>query len=342
MKSAEPPTSRGSRLADVFLAILFLTCVAAIYYVARYRARHDELTAERMAESYSPPASRSRSAGGSASQRPLPVFKNPTAAKDRQLPLSTEVAKNPARGDTSPPSVVDASGTPPVRPNETAAVLVSGALAEVTGRVKLDGVPPPETAIPLDPACGNLHQQPLKTRFYRVDAENHLADVFIYIRSGLEQTRFAMPEAPGLLDQIGCEYQPYVMGLRAGQELLVRNSDPLLHNVHPTPEAGPQSQNKEFNLAHMPNSADLKFVFPTPEVFLRFKCDIHPWMFAYVGIVDHPYFAVTAHDGTFRIPNVPTGKYTLEAFHRKAGRVTREVVIETGEPVTIDWTITVP
>lgn len=201
--------------------------------------------------------------------------------------------------------------------------------ADIVGKVTLKGSPPAETDIPLDPSCGKLHAGgKLKTRFYVTDSSGGLGDVFVYIKDGLAGKTFPAATETGKLDQVGCEYTPYVTGLRANQKLLVYNSDPLLHNVHPTPQA---AGNKEQNLAQLPNAKPLEFVFPSQEIFVRFKCDVHPWMFAYVGVVNHPFYAVSGKDGTFKIPNVPPGKYVVEAIHRKthpSGKgVTQEITV---------------
>jgi len=127
------------------------------------------------------------------------------------------------------------------------------------------------------------------------------------------------------IDQKGCEYQPYILAVQTGQKILVKNSDPVLHNIHPTPAA---PGNKEENRAQMPNGPDLPFSFPSPETFLRIKCDVHPWMFAYVCVVDSPYIGVTDKDGKYTIKNVPDGKYTMEFYHRKAAPLSAPVTAE--------------
>lgn len=187
----------------------------------------------------------------------------------------------------------------------------SASAADIVGKITLTGTPPPERVLPLDPSCGKLWptEKP-KTRFYLVGEDNGLADVFVYLRS--DELKAEPPSKPVLLDQKGCEYLPYVLGLQAGQKLMVRNSDPVLHNVHATPRI-----NRGFNLAQMAGGKDIERVFPQPEIFVRFKCDVHPWMFAYVGVMAHPYHAVTDKDGNFKIEGVPPGTYTLAAFHRK-------------------------
>jgi hypothetical protein len=195
---------------------------------------------------------------------------------------------------------------------------------DIVGKITVKGTPPPERDIPMDPACGKIHPTK-KTRLYVVGSNGELADTFVYVKEGLSGKQFPVPAEPKLLDQIGCEYVPYVSGLQANQKLLVRNSDPLLHNVHPTPAV---AGNKESNLAQLPKSKDLEFTFAKEEQFLRFKCDVHPWMFAYVTVLNHPFYAVTGKDGTFKITGLPPGKYTIEAAHRKAGKQTMEITVE--------------
>lgn len=207
-----------------------------------------------------------------------------------------------------------------------AALLVSLQLVsagDITGKITLKGTPPPERDLPLDPACGKIHPSK-KTRFYVVGDQGGLADTFIYVKDGLTGKTFPVPEKPHLIDQVGCEYVPYVTGLMVNQKLLVRNSDPVLHNVHPIPAV---AGNKESNIAQLPKAKDLEFSFPKEEAFLRFKCDVHPWMFSYVSIMSHPFYSTSDKDGTFKIENLPAGKYTIEANHRKAGKQTLEVEV---------------
>jgi plastocyanin len=209
-----------------------------------------------------------------------------------------------------------------------AAALHSASAVDVTGTVTLKGTPPPEKDIPLDAACGALHKGPVKTRFYAVD-NGKLADVVVVIK-GVKAASPGASAKPLMVDQVGCEYAPYVAAAQTGQKILVKNSDPFMHNVHTLPAV---AGNKEVNKAQMAKSPDLEFTFEKPEQFLKFKCDVHPWMFSYVSIFDHPYFAVTGKDGSYKIANVPPGKYTIEAYHRKAAPagspVTQEIEVKT-------------
>lgn len=218
------------------------------------------------------------------------------------------------------------------------AALHSASAADITGSITLKGTPPPEKDLPLTPECGTLHKAPLKTRFYAVE-NGKLADVVVVVKGA--KAPAGAPAQPLMIDQVGCEYIPYVAAAQTGQKILVKNSDPFMHNVHTLPAA---AGNKEANKAQMAKSPDLEFAFEKPEQFLKFKCDVHPWMFSYVSVFDHPYFAVTGKDGSFKIANVPPGKYTLEVYHRKAAPtgspVTKEIEVK-DQAVTADMTLEV-
>jgi hypothetical protein len=213
--------------------------------------------------------------------------------------------------------------------------------ADISGTITLKGTPAPEkeiTQVKEDPNCGKLHTEPVKTRFYAVGANNGLADVFVTLK-GVSGKSEGAAAAPVVLDQKKCEYLPYIFALQTNQKLLVKNSDPVLHNVHPTPlTAG----NKEENKAQMPNGPDLTFTFAKPETFLRFKCDVHPWMFAYANVTDHPWSAVTDKDGKYTLKNVPDGPHTIEVYHRKAAPAkepaTKQVEVK-GANLTQDFTL---
>ena len=213
--------------------------------------------------------------------------------------------------------------------------LSTGSAAEISGKVKLTGTPKPEIPITMDATCGKMHSAPVTTRHFVVGADSGLANVFVYIKEGASKTP-PTGESP-LLDQAGCMYEPFVLGVVTDQKIKVRNSDPVLHNVHAMPK-----QNKEFNFAQPLKGQVSERSFDKPEVLVRVKCDVHPWMFTYVGVVDHPYFAVTDKDGSFKIPNLPAGKYTLEAFHLKAGVKTQEITVADGDKKTADFELQAP
>jgi plastocyanin len=206
----------------------------------------------------------------------------------------------------------------------TAAQVYAG---DVTGTVTFKGTAPAEKEIaPIkdDPNCAALYPAGLpKTKFFVVDANGNLADVVVVIKGVAGAVSTGASAAPVALDQKGCLYAPQILAVQTGQKLVVKNSDPCVHNVHTKPTANPES-----NQVQMPGGADLTYTFDKPEPFLKFQCDVHPWMFAWVTVMDHPYFDVSGADGKFTIKNVPAGKYTIEATHRKLGTQTAEIEVK--------------
>jgi plastocyanin len=200
---------------------------------------------------------------------------------------------------------------------------------DVTGTITFKGAAPAEkelTPIKDDPNCAALYPSGLpKTKFYVVGANGELADVVVSLK-GISGQSTGASAAPATLDQKGALYVPQILAIQTGQKLIVKNSDALVHNVHTQP--APNSGNPESNQVQMGNGPDLTYTFDKPEAFLKFKCDVHPWMFAWVSVFDHPYFAVSGADGKFTIKNVPAGKYTIEAAHRKLGVQTAEIEVK--------------
>ena len=222
-----------------------------------------------------------------------------------------------------------------------AAALQAASAADITGTVTLKGTPPKEkeiTPVMEDANCSKLHTAAPTTHFYVAGPKGELADVIVSLQ-GISGKSTGASAPPMVLDQKGCEYVPSIFAVQTDQKIIVKNSDPVLHNVHDIPGEG--SGNKEKNEAQLPNGPDLTFSFSKPENFLKFKCDVHQWMFAWASIFDHPYFAVSAKDGTFKIANVPPGKYKIQAAHRKAGVVTQDVEVKEGEPAKADFTLEV-
>jgi hypothetical protein len=208
--------------------------------------------------------------------------------------------------------------------------------ADVTGVITLKGTPPKEVDIaPLkeDPTCGKMHTDTPTTHFYVVGSKGEFADVVVSIQGAPAKSTGASAP-PVVLDQKGCLYVPQILAVQTDQKILVKNSDPVMHNVHDTPTV---TGNDEKNMAQLPNGPDLTLTFAKPEEFVKFKCDVHAWMFAWISVFDNPYFAVSAKDGTFKIANVPPGKYTLKAIHRKAGTMTKEIEVKEGQPLKADF-----
>jgi plastocyanin len=215
--------------------------------------------------------------------------------------------------------------------------------ADIIGTVTLTGTPPAEIPItPLmnDPTCGPLHTETPTTHFYVVDKNGEFADVVVSLKdsSGNAITgKSTGASAPAiLLDQKGCLYTPQILAIQTGQKLTVRNSDPCIHNVHTTSKAG----NTEHNDVQMSGGPDLTYTFDKPEMFMKFQCDVHPWMFAWVSIFDSPFYAVSGADGKFVIKNVPPGSYTVVASHRKLGEQTQTVQVA-DKDVTVNFSFSV-
>jgi plastocyanin len=225
-----------------------------------------------------------------------------------------------------------------------AAAMQFATAGNITGKITLSGTAPAEKEItPLieDATCGKLlgGAKP-KTKFFVTGANNELADVVVMLKGdALKGKSTGANAAPIVIDQKGCEYIPQILAAQTGQTLVVKNSDPVMHNVHTTPQV---AGNKEENRGQGPGAPDLKFTIPAAENFLRFKCDVHPWMFAWVTVVDHPYFAVSGKDGAYTIKDVPAGKYKLVALHRKGAPTGIEKDVEvTADGAVVDFTVEV-
>ena len=184
--------------------------------------------------------------------------------------------------------------------------------ADIVGKVTLKGTPPPEKELPVaDGFCGpGSKAKTFKGRVYRTGADGGLGDVVVYLKEA--PAGGGAEHKQQVLDQEGCQYEPYVMAVQANEPIVVKNSDPVLHNVHTRPMA---PGNKEQNQAQMPKGADLTFKFPTAEQFIRVECNVHPYMVSYISVFDHPYFAVTDKDGRFSIKNIPVGEHTFVVWH---------------------------
>lgn len=201
---------------------------------------------------------------------------------------------------------------------QTAPAAGSGAINGIVSYS--NGDPDTDIAMAADPFCLTAHPDGTETETV-VQAEGKLANVFVYVKDGLSGN-YPAPSEAKVLDQKGCIYTPHVSGVQVGQPLVIRNSDPTLHNVHALPE-----KNEEFNQGQPFENMELEKEFTVAEVMVRFKCDVHPWMGAYMGVVDHPFFTVSEADGSFEIDGLPAGEYVIEAWHETLGTKTESVTV---------------
>jgi len=203
----------------------------------------------------------------------------------------------------------------------------------ITGRVAFEGTPPARDVIRMgvDQECVKGSGPNPQSDAVLVGPTGGVQNVFVYVKDGLDPAySFDAPTASIPLDQKGCHYSPRVFGVRAGQPIELTNSDATLHNVHALPMS-----NQEFNTGAPVQGWRMTHVFTVPEVMVRFKCDVHGWMAAYVGVMTHPFFAVTNADGAFELKGLPPGTYTIAAWHEKFGTKTQQVTIGEHQTQTV-------
>jgi plastocyanin len=201
--------------------------------------------------------------------------------------------------------------------------------------IAFEGTPPEPQRVNMaaDRSCLELHDGAVYTRTVVVNDNGTLANVFVYVKEGLENKSFPVPEESVLLDQDGCWYYPHVFGLQVGQTLVIRNSDPTLHNVHAVARA-----NREFNIGQPVQGMETTRTFNQVEVMIPFKCDVHPWMSAYAGVLPHPYFGVSDESGAVTLASLPPGEYVIAAWHEEYGEQTQHVTLDEGETVDLSFT----
>jgi plastocyanin len=237
-----------------------------------------------------------------------------------------------ACGGGEPAGQPPAAGTAAAAPTDTADG--PGIIAGVT---TFEGTAPAPRPLPMDsdPRCaagaGATSDRLL------VGAGNTLQNVFVYVKDGLGQRTYPTPATPVLLDQKGCRYVPHVLGVQVGQTLSIANSDPTVHNVNASAK-----NNRSFNFGQVASVPPVARVFDKPEVMVPFRCDVHGWMIAYVGVVVHPFFAVSNADGTFEIKGLPAGTFTLEAWHELLGVQSQSVTVDGQTPAKASFAFKAP
>jgi plastocyanin len=170
---------------------------------------------------------------------------------------------------------------------------------------------------------------PLAEETAIVNPNGTLRNVFVYLEGAPQTDGTSLPAA--LLDQEHCRYTPHVLAVQVGQPLRIRSSDPTMHNVHFNPQ-----YNQACNFAMTSPGAEVRTTFDAPEM-IRMKCDVHPWMTAWVGVFDNPYYAVTQEDGSFVIDKVPAGTYRLVAWHELYGQQDRTVTVADDQPIDAEF-----
>ena len=204
----------------------------------------------------------------------------------------------------------------------------------VTGSIAFEGTAPSMDVIDMadEEVCADKHASTPMTEEMVMNENGTLANVFVYVKEGLESLQFPTPNESVLLDQDGCMYRPHVLGVMAGQDITIRNSDGLLHNINASP-----TEQRGFNTSQ-PTNMESTRSFGTVEVMVPLRCDVHGWMTAYIGVLDHPYHSVTGSDGSFDLSTLPPGDYVVEAWHERYGTQTQNVTVATGETTEVTFT----
>jgi plastocyanin len=205
----------------------------------------------------------------------------------------------------------------------------------ITGTITFEGTPPPMKPLDMseDAVCAGKHQQPPLDETLVLGDGQTMGNVFVRVISGLPDKEFPVPDEPVELTQEGCIFSPRVFGIRAGQPLDILNPDDTLHNVHTFAK-----ENEAFNIAMPKFRTKMTKVFDKAEDMFPIKCDVHPWMVAYCVVMDHPFFDVTAKDGTYTLEGLEPGTYEIEARHERMKPQTATVTIEGDETKTADFT----
>ncbi|HEY3129058.1 MAG TPA: carboxypeptidase regulatory-like domain-containing protein [Acidobacteriota bacterium] len=236
------------------------------------------------------------------------------------------------RKEEAPSSETAAPATGPAKP---AAAIDASTAATVSGKVNFTGAKPAPKKIRMeqDKYCAAQHPGgSIETEDVVVNDNGTLANVFVWVEEGLGDRSFEASTQPATLDQKGCRYEPHVLGVMTGQPLDIVSSDNTNHNIHPMPKNNP-----EWNEVQGPGAPKKTKTFAREELLIPVKCNIHPWMKAYIGVVKNPFFAVTGKDGTFEIKGLPPGSYTVAAWHEKYNKMEQKVTVAAKEAKTVDF-----
>jgi len=217
---------------------------------------------------------------------------------------------------------------------------VGAAASSVTGTVTFAGTPPALKPLSMDadPVCAKKHAGPVPAEMLVLGPGNSMANIMVWVSKGVPAGKtYPAPKTPVVIDQRGCMYVPHVMGIMVGQPYKILNSDGVLHNIHTLPKI-----NTPFNKGMPANLKEATTVFDKPEEVFHIKCDVHPWMSAYMAVFSHPFFSVTGTDGKITIAGLDPGTYEITAWHERLGDTTLQVRVDNGRPSTADFVLPVP
>ena len=212
---------------------------------------------------------------------------------------------------------------------------VAFAASSITGTITFDGKAPnlKPLSMDADPACAKKHKGPVPNEMLVLGNGNTMGNILVWVSKGLPAGKsYPVPKNPVTLDQKGCQYVPHVQGIMVGQAYRILNSDGILHNVHALPKVNPS-----FNQPMPATMKEKTVTFSKPEPIFQIKCDVHPWMMAYVGVFTHPFFSATGTDGKFNISGLEPGTYEISAWHERLGTQTATVTVGANETKTQDF-----
>jgi plastocyanin len=217
---------------------------------------------------------------------------------------------------------------------------VAVAASTVTGTVVFDGKAPAlkPIAMDADPVCAGKHSGPVANEVLVLGSGNTMGNIMVWVSKGVPAGKtWPVPKTPVVIDQNGCMYKPHVMGIMIGQTYRILNSDGVLHNIHTLPKINPA-----FNKGMPPTLKEATTVFDKPEEVFHIKCDVHPWMSAFLAVFTHPFFSVTNADGKFTISGLDPGTYEITAWHERLGTQTASVTVGASDTKTQNFKFTMP
>jgi plastocyanin len=217
---------------------------------------------------------------------------------------------------------------------------VAFAASTVTGIVTFTGTPPPPRplAMDADPVCAKKHSTPAMNEMLVLGTGNTMGNIIVWVSKGVPAGKtYPAPKTPVVLDQNGCQYKPHAMGIMVGQPYRILNSDGILHNIHSLPKV-----NASFNKPMPATIKETTTTFDKAEPIFKIKCDVHPWMEAYIGVFTNPFYSVTAADGKFTISGLDPGTYEITAWHERLGTQTASVTVGASDTKTQNFKFAAP